>query len=89
VVVAARFGVHLRSHAAGECADRRTTSRRRRTRWTLQQADYRSVGEFRKLAPALRRQYGAPVADIGTCLRNFDYERALTLLRGLGVEESR
>nr|MBP6226254.1 PAS domain S-box protein [Rhizobacter sp.]MBP6270774.1 PAS domain S-box protein [Rhizobacter sp.] len=55
----------------------------------LQQADYRSVGEFRKLAPALRRQYGAPVADIGTCLRNFDYERALTLLRGLRVEESR
>jgi hypothetical protein len=55
----------------------------------LESADYRSVSEFRQLEASLRRQHGAPAAEIGNCLRNFDYVRALTLLRALRVEESR
>jgi two-component system sensor histidine kinase/response regulator len=55
----------------------------------LQSADYRSVSEFRQLAPSLRRHYGAAVAEIGTCLRNFEYERALVLLRAFRVEDMR
>ena len=55
----------------------------------LHSADYRSVGEFRQLGPALRRHYGAAAAEIGTCLRNFDYERALALLRALRAEATR
>ncbi|MDO9314099.1 MAG: PAS domain-containing protein [Burkholderiaceae bacterium] len=55
----------------------------------LQSADYRSVSEFRQLAPSLRRHYGAAVAEIGTCLRNFEYERALALLRAFRVEDLR
>ncbi|MBX9716778.1 MAG: response regulator, partial [Burkholderiaceae bacterium] len=52
----------------------------------LKSADYRCVGEFRQLAPSLRRQYGKPVAEIENCLRNFDCERALALLRALREE---
>ena len=55
----------------------------------LESADYRSVSEFRQIVTSLRRQHGASAAEIGNCLRNFDYVRALTLLRALRVEESR
>ena len=55
----------------------------------LHNADYRAIAEFRQLAPLLRRRYGLPVVDIGDALRAFDYERALTLLQGLRVEDMR
>jgi len=52
----------------------------------LDSGDYRAVGEFRRVAPFLRQQFGLPVADIGEALNQFDYERALNLLRALRVE---
>jgi CheY-like chemotaxis protein/HPt (histidine-containing phosphotransfer) domain-containing protein len=55
----------------------------------LAAADYRSVNEFRQLAPALRRRHGAQVGEIATCLRNFDHERALSLLRDLRAQAGR
>ncbi len=46
-------------------------------------ADYEALTQFRRLAGSLRRQHGPRVDEIGAALADFDYERALVLLRAL------
>ena len=49
----------------------------------LAAADYEALPLLRRLAPRLRRQYGAAIDDAEASLGRFDYEQALQTLRGL------
>ena len=49
----------------------------------LAEADYEALPLLRRLAPRLRRQYGAVIDEVEASLGRFDYEPALAALRGL------
>ncbi|MDL2338264.1 MAG: PAS domain-containing protein, partial [Pseudomonadota bacterium] len=55
----------------------------------LAAADYEAVTEFRRLASSLRGQFGAPVSEVETCLRRFDYEGAHAALRSMRRAKAR
>ncbi len=49
----------------------------------LAAGDYEAVALFRELRLPMRRQFSAPLGDVETSLRTFDFEAALVALRAV------